>query len=124
MAYITNTRIILEELKAILEANKDTDFVSTGALEPLASEGNSAAVYISIESIALSPERLQSGTDGYDRNMFVSLYCNYDGSDDPLGVYDFADSVERSVLADSGIWTSIVDRELVALEFDNQQNAT
>jgi len=123
MAYTINTRKLVEELKAILGANTDITFVSTGALTPLASETNDSAVYISVENIAANNERMNTNASGYDRHMLVNLYCNYDGTDDALGIYDFVDSVEQCILNDSSIWGNIVDRDLIAVEFDNQEHA-
>ena len=120
---ILNTRKIIEELRDILTANTDIDYVSTGALEPLASETNRAAVYISAENIAVEGTRLSTAASGYDRHILIDLYCNYDGSEDHLGVFDFIDSVERCILEDDTIWSSIVNRDLVAIDFDNQEHA-
>lgn len=122
MSSIYSTRKIVEELEIILGANEDIQFVSSGALEPLASESNSSAVYISPETITFRPERLQTASSGYDRRVIVNLYCNYDGTDDALGVFDFIDSVERSILQDSDIWSTVLDRDLIAIEFDNHEH--
>ena len=116
------TRKIIEEIEAILKASSDVDFASTGALEPLASESNQKAVYISLEEVAVESVRLNTNSSAYDRHMLISLYCNYDGSEDPLGVYDFIDGVEKSMLSDSAIWSSIVDRDIVAIDYDNQEH--
>lgn len=123
MGYLDQSRVLVEELKAILQANPDIDVVSTDALAPLTSEDASSAVYIAVESIALEQSRLSGVSAGYDRHMLITLYCNYDGTADPLGVFDFVDSIERSVLVDSELWGSVIDRDLVAINFDNQEFA-
>jgi len=118
----TDTKLIIKELYEILKANEMLDNVSLGALEPVESEMADKAVYIAVESIAMESERLNKGSSGYDRRMLVTLYCNYkEDSEDPLGVYDFTDNVERCVLEDNTIWTVIVDRNIVGVTYDNQQ---
>jgi len=120
---VYDTRKIIEELRDILEANTDIAKVSVGPVTPLAAEESSAAVYIALEEVALSAERMSRTSDGYDRHLLINLYCNYHNPSDPLGVLDFADSIERSVLKDGQIWTYIIDRDLVAIDFDNQASA-
>jgi len=120
---IYNTRKLVEEIKLILEANKDITKVSTDAVTPVAAETSEAAVYISLEEIVMTPRHLNTNSSGYDRHMMINLYCNYDSSNDPLDVYTFIDSVERSILEDSTIWVSLIDRDLIAVDFDNQAHA-
>ena len=122
MAAIADTRKILQEVEAILKANPAVDYVSTGALEPLASEENKAAIYISGDQIVLEDTRLTPNASGYDRHFLISLYGNYDASEDTLGVYDFSDSIERCLLDDTSIWGNLVDRDIAAINFDNQEH--
>ena len=117
---IYSTRKLVEELKAVLEANSDITKVSVEALTPISAETVDSAVYISVEEIAMEQKRLNKTSSAYDRHLLVNLYCNYDSSADPLNVYDFIDSVERCVLEDNDLWLSIVDRDLLAIDFDNQ----
>jgi hypothetical protein len=117
-----STRKIVEEVRSILEANPDIQEVSVGPVTPIAQEKNSSAVYIGVEEVGAEPARLSKGSSGYDRHLLINLYCNYDGSEDTLGVYDFIDSVERCILTDNEIWSSIVDRDLVAIDYDQQEH--
>ena len=116
-----DTKLIIKELTAVLEASDDIDKVSTGPLEPIVTEESSAAVYIAVESVTLENSRLTTGANGYDRHMLINLYCNVDTSEDPLGIYDFMDGLERTILDDSELWTVLVDRDVVGLNFDAQQ---
>ena len=118
---VSETRKVVSEIQAILEANKDLDEVSVGKVDPLTSETDSASVYISVESVVLEAERNSTLTDGYDRRMMASLYCNSNCSNDPFAIYDMIDSVERSLLKDSALWKTVVDRDIVMVEFDRQE---
>jgi len=120
---VYNTRKILEELEEILKANPEIDLVSQGKVTPLASETSPAAVYISLEEIALTPAKMSTGVSGYERHMLIHLYCNYDTQGDPLAVCDFADSIEKCILDDKQVWSYVTDRDLVAIDFDNQANS-
>lgn len=122
MANIDDSRKIVEELKAVFAANADVSFVSTGAVEPLASESHDVAVYISPEEIATEPVFNTTKSNGYNRHMLVTLFCNVDCTDDNLRVFDIADSLERSLLTDTAIWGSLIDRDIISIVFDNQQS--
>jgi len=122
MSAIYDSNKLVVELKAILEANTDIDFVSTEALVPLASETNGVAIYIAVESIAIAPRVANVGVDAYDRHMLISVYLNVDTSDTSKSVFDITDSVERSILEDGNIWTSLLDRDVEAINFDNQEH--
>lgn len=122
MAEILDTKILVNEVEAVLKANTDLEVVSTGKVVSLAAETAETAVYISADSIAIELNKPSTTMNAYDRHLFVSLYCNINVEDDDLLVYDIADSVERSLLKDNALWTSIVDRDIVAVNFDNQEH--
>ena len=122
MATIVETRKLVEELKAVLQANSTIDKVSTGALVALAQETEEVATYISVMNVGLEPSRMSTGTSGYDRHMLINVFCNVNCENDPLKLLDVTDSVEQSVLKDSKLWVSIVDRDLVAINYDDQEH--
>jgi len=123
MANIYDSRVLASELEAILKANSDLDYVSSGAVVPLASETNVTAAYIAVESIAISPTIASTGVNAYDRHMFVSIYCNINTSKASLHILDLSDSIERSILTDNTLWDSLLDRDVVAINFDNQEHS-
>ena len=122
MASIAESRKLIEELEAVLKANKDLDKVSLGALVPLAQETEESAAYISVMNIGLEPVRLSTGVAGYDRHMLINVFCNVNCEEDPLKLLDIVDSIESSVLKDNALWSSIVDRDLVAINYDDQEH--
>lgn len=123
MASIYDTRSIIEELEAVLNANADLDKVSSGALVALAQETLNVAVYIDINSIAMEPVKASTGVSGYDRHLFISLHCNVNIESDAMLIYDIADSIERCVLTDNAIWSKLIDRDFEAITFDNQEHS-
>lgn len=118
----SNSSDILRELEAILKGNSWNPMVSLGKVTPLASETEAVAIYISAESIALEVRGTVLGVEGYNRHFFITLYCNIKTDSDYLKVYDFTDSVERSILDDNAIWGKLVDRDIVAINYDNQEH--
>jgi len=121
MADIYDTRVLVKEIEAILKANSDLETVSLGAVVSLSQETASTAVYISVDSVVLEPNKASVTVNAYDRHLLVSLYCNVNEDSQPLLIYDIADSIERSLLKDNSLWTSIVDRDIVAVNFDSQE---
>lgn len=113
---------VLLEIEAILKANPLINFVDiSGPVTPLASEANSVAAYASCTNVV--PKLHSAGTqlDSYTQHGFFVIVLNVDCTLDKLKVYDIADSVQRSILNDSTIWTHLVDRDIIAVEYDNAQ---
>lgn len=122
MATVIETRKVVEEIEAVLNANSLINHVSTGALIPLAQETEEVAVYISVMNIGLEPVRMSTNASGYDRHMLINIFCNVKCEDDPLKLLDVTDIVEKSILTDNAIWTSIVDRDLISINYDDQEH--
>lgn len=112
---------ILLELKEILVANQLVDYVSTQAVEPLASETNPVAVYIQHTNVVPKVSRNSTSIEGYDYHGYYMLVVNVDCSEDEYKVYDVADSIQRSILSDSQIWGKLVDRDVLTIEYDNSE---
>lgn len=112
---------VLLEIKEILQANPSITVVSTGKVEPLASETSDVAVYIQHPNVVPKSTRNSVNTDGYDYQGYYLLSVNVDCSADEYRVYDIADSIQRSLLSDSGIWGSLVDRDIITVEYDNSE---
>lgn len=122
MAITYDTRKIVQELVAILTASKDLEKVSSSAVIPLAQETAETAVYVGVVNVTSEIASTGLGLDSYDRNMTVSLYCNVDCKDDDNKIYDITDSIERTVLKDNDFWDTIINRDVVAVEYDAQEH--
>lgn len=118
-----NTRSVevLLEILEILKAEPTINAVSTGKVEPLASETNQVAAYIQHPNVVPMLERNSPEADGYDYHGFYTIVCNVDCLDDEYKVYDVSDSIQRALLNDSGIWSKLVDRNIIAVEYDNSE---
>lgn len=118
-----NTRDLLIELEAILEANSLITHVGSSVnIEPLASESNDVAAYITLtNSVPRIAKGGSTGIDAYDIHTFFMLTINVDCTPDKFRIYDVVDSIQRGILNDSGIWTKLVDRDIINIEFDNAE---
>ncbi len=118
-----NTRDLLLELEAILEANSLITFVGSSiTIGPLASEPNDVAAYITLtNSVPRVSKGGSTGIDAYDIHTFFMITINVDCSTDKFRLYDVVDSIQRSLLNDSGIWTKLIDRDVINIEFDNAE---
>ena len=123
MATVIETRKVVEEIEAVLKANSLIDYVTTGALIPLAQETEEVAVYVSVMNVGLEPVRMSTNASGYDRHMLINIFCNVKCEDDPLKLLDITDSVEKSILTDNAIWTSLVDRDIISINYDDQEHS-
>lgn len=117
---VFDTKKVLTEVKEILEAEGIFDKVSLEKLTPTSEETNSLAAYIGIKALSYDQVRPKNTSCGYDRTIFITIDINQ-LCDTPLDVLDTLDKVERALLEDSKIWKSVVNREFVGVEFDEQQ---
>lgn len=116
------TAELLIEVEDILKANSDLTYVTSAEkTQPLANETNPSAVYISLTNNVPTLVKNSTRIDGYDHHAFFILVVNVDCTEDKFHVYDVVDSVQRSLLNDSGIWTKLVDRNILNTEYDNAE---
>jgi hypothetical protein len=116
------TAEILDELEAVLNASTLLDAVYVSLpVTPIVQEVVGAAAYIQlIKAIprlsAPSPEM-----DGYDFHGMFLITLNVDCTGNKNLVYDVVDGVQRAILNDSAIWSKLIDRDLIAVEYDNAE---
>jgi len=112
---------VIIEIVEILKANSDINMVSTGKVEPLVSETVKVATYVQHPNVIPKLERNSPEADGYDYHGFYTIICNVDCLDNEYLVYDISDSIQRSLLNDSAIWDKLIDRNIIAVEYDNAE---
>ena len=119
-----NTRKPIEEIKAILEAMNFFNKVSVGKVEPLISDSNLPAVYVSFNNdINESNGKMRNDGGEYDRMLYITLEVHLDLTDeDDLYYLDVRDMIEEAILKDSQLWSAVVDRDVVGSKWDNGSN--
>lgn len=117
-----NTKELLIELEAILNSNSLITYVRTSqGIEPLASEQNTSAIYITLTNSIPKLNTSGPGLDDYNIHSFFMLTLNVDCTQDKYKIYDVVDSIHRSILNDAGIWLKVIDRDIINTEFDNAE---
>lgn len=119
-----NTRKPIEEIKAILEAMNFFNKVGIGKVEPLISDTNLPAVYVSFNNdINESNGKMRNDGGEYDRMLYITLEVHLDLTDtDELYYLDVRDMIEEAILKDNQLWSAVVDRDVVGSKWDNGSN--
>ena len=119
-----NTRKPIEEIKAILEAMNFFNKVGIGRVEPLTSDINLPAVYVSFNNdINESNGKMRNDGGEYDRMLYITLEVHLDLTDkDELYYLDVRDMIEEAILKDNQLWSAVVDRDVVGSKWDNGSN--
>ena len=116
MAY--QTRFILEDLKAILEAEDYFQKVSTEKLVPIDQEDVFPSCYIVNHTNTFDFNgRSTTGTTGYDSTLLITLCINLN-METELEYLDVQDMIMRAVLRDSKIWRYVLDRDIKLATWD------
>jgi hypothetical protein len=116
MAY--QTRFILEDLKAIIEAEDYFQKVSIEKLVPLDQEEVFPSCYIVNHTNTFEFNgRATTGTTGYDANLLITLCINLN-METELEYLDVQDMIMRAVLRDSKIWRYVLDRDIKLATWD------
>jgi hypothetical protein len=114
--------VVLLELEEILKANNLIDKVeSAKPIIAIAQETAKVATYISFISSSPRSKGTSPEMDNYDFHGFFTITVNADCVNDKLFIYDVVDSIQRSILNDSGIWNHLVDRDILTVEYDNAE---
>ena len=119
-----NTRKGVEEVKAILEAMDFFNKVSTAKVEELTTETIFPSVYITLDADINEPngKLAMDGTE-YNRILLITLQVHLDlTNEDSLHYLDVRDAIETAILKDTGIWSNVVDRDVIGSKWDTGQN--
>lgn len=116
------TSRVLKEIEAILESCQDITKVHCAEpTKAIAAETDDVAAYIHQVSKAAELVRPGAFIESYDFHGFYTIILNVDCSLDKYKVYDIVDEVSRSLLKDTEIWGSLVNRDIVSCEYDNAE---
>lgn len=108
-------------LKEVLETVPGVNYVSNGKPVPLLIDNNVASIYIVPTNEAFINTKNKVSLCGYDNYVYIKLIVNMECQTD-LEWVSFRNIIISSVLADTDIWKSIVDREVVSLVHDDYAN--
>lgn len=119
-----NTRKGVEEVKAILEAMDLFNKVSTAKVEELTTETIFPSVYITLDADINEPNgKLANDGTEYNRILLITLQVHLDlTNEDSLHYLDVRDAIETAILKDTGIWSNVVDRDVIGSKWDTGQN--
>lgn len=112
---------LLLELEQILKAVPTVSKVSHGKPEPITVETQFNSIYIMPEVSAFKNRTNKTCKNGYWEIFPVSLLVNMECSN-PLDWVKLESDIIDYVLNDKGIWTTLVDRELVTIGYDRFEN--
>ncbi len=116
------TSKVLREIEAILKANVNITYATMAEKSiSLAQETKSVAVYGHQTNSVPDIKRQGALVDSYDFHGFYILVVNVDCVGDKYKVYDIIDDIQKSLLKDTEIWGSLVDRNIVSCEYDNAE---
>lgn len=117
-----NTSELLRELEAVLSANQMLGkVVVSEKVTPLVQEDSPVATYIQLIKVIPRLESQSPEMDGYIFHGMFLITLNVDCTSDKYLVYDTMDSLQRSLLTDEAIWSKLIDRDLIATEYDNAE---
>lgn len=119
-----NTRKGIEEIRDILKSMNLFEKVSVGKVEPITSDTNLPAIYISYDNDINEPNgKLRNDGGEYNRMIYLNLEVHLDLTDkDDLYFLDVRDSIEEAILKDSQIWQYVVDRDIIGSRWDMGSN--
>lgn len=110
---------IMTDVKAIMETVKGIQKVQFGAHQALDQETTWSSVYIIPGADTFKPRVIGTGVSSYDNGLFVRCIANVDCSDNPTEWCDVRDNIIQSMLKDSDIWNTAVDRDIVSVVYDD-----
>jgi hypothetical protein len=117
-----HTSELLVELEDIVKSNSIfAKVTSSEPVVPLAQDTEGVSAYILMPSIQPKNNGIHYGINNYDLHSFYTITINVDCTRDKNLIYDVVDSLQRSILNDSGIWNKLVDRDIITVEFDNAE---
>ena len=116
-------RVVVEEIKAILESSGIFRRVSTGKITPLTEENTFPSCFVKVDGTSATLNGNIGTNVGceYDMYMDVRLVINLELQDD-LDFLDVESDVVSAMLSDSGIWSVIIDREFIGSGWDSDAN--
>lgn len=111
-------RDLLIDLEQILRTVPSINRVSHGKPFAISQEDAFTSVYIVPDATSYQPFKQGTAVSSYDNILYVKLYVNTLNETDPLAYTYVHSDIVKAVLDDSGLWSKVVDRDVLACTFD------
>lgn len=119
---ISYRRKALEELEAVIKSVPKVVLVSHGKPPAITTATAFPGVYILPEAVAFESRVAGKKLDSYDDTFLVHLIVQTDNSSDDLAWTDIEYDILNTLLNDSQIWSSIIDRDIKSIAYDGYEN--
>jgi len=113
------TQKVLTELKAILIVSKLKPLVSINELQSTSEATGDVLVDISLETVLFSLNKSSTGRDGYERTFLINVHVLANCKNDKLRLFDIVDELENDILKDNELWSTVINRDVVSINFDH-----
>jgi len=113
---------LLSDIHDILLTIGEVNKVSHGPTLPLDSEDTFTAIYIRPELDTFDITKHGLGANAYANTFYIRLDVNIDCTPDDLLWIETRRSIIDAILSDAGIWTNIIDRDVVSVAQDDYGN--
>lgn len=114
---------ILTELQDILKYVKGMDLVTIEEFSDTIREDALVHADIGLDTIVFDEASGDQQVDGYLKHFFLTLQVNVNCKKDKFYVYEMTDKIEWAISSDTKLWTSIIDRNIKSVVYDNGNNA-
>lgn len=115
--YLTKT--VLTELKAILEASSLKPLTTINRLQSAGEASEDVYVDISLETVINALDGNTSGREGYRRTFLINVHILVDCKSDHLRIFDAVDTLEASILNDTELWKTVINRDIATINYDH-----
>ena len=117
------TKKVLTELQEILKANKLKPVSTINDLQSAAEATKDVYTDVALETVLYRLENNSSGREGYIRTFLINVHILADCKNDMLRIFDVVDALEDDILKDSGLWTTVINRDIATINFDHGETA-
>jgi len=111
--------VILRDIKAILETIGEVNKVEFTKAIPVNQEDTFTSVYIVPTADTFELFKNGKGIDAYDNRLYIRLVVNTDNTEEDLLWVSTRRKIIDAILKDSAIWSSLVDRDIVSISYDD-----
>ena len=115
---MTTRQQVLKDMKEILQAVPQIEFVHIGKPRSLPEEDTFPAAYILPASEVFQVDRQGLSLAGYDTSYLVRVILNISNELDDLYFGEVIDAAIRGVLDDTLVWNQIINRDIVSVTYD------